>query len=529
MAQWLPDAGKKIIYASLGCALLAAVFFAHWFLADSSPFVDEGDHATTGQIILRGGMMYRDAFNEKGPGLYWLTAGLFKFFGERFVVLRYAAAATALLTLILLMAAGAMFGHAGSGLIAALIYSAFHLLFLGEYWQPESVLTPLALAVIVVLTVRNEEQGPAAWRMFVAGLLLFGATLVKQNAWLFVAALAILIIYARFRNKTFFSIASLAGLFAGLVGSWLLLFLWLRTSGGWDSFAEGYLFPLTSFSTKEAWYLPRLNEFFLELPVWWMMLAAFWALPSKLFGKWNIRLLLLVLAVELIMIFPAPYIHHFLPVLAVSALGFTLALPADARQFFRQRNFMLPIFTLLCLGAAGQAPRQYQLHVGRFETRQWEEVAAAVVRDTTAEDRIFVFPFDSTYYFLTDRLPPGRFGFLLPWTTPPPILAQFLAEFRRQPPKVILYTYLSNYTPVDRPPKTYLGPLIDLISSQYVLNRIFPNRVALFVRLDDPAARNTVDSCIVNQLMNIEVDFRVGINTPEDLILRVRTACRTRL
>jgi hypothetical protein len=68
----------------------AIVSFVVLFLAmhrDLSIF-DEGIILTDAMLVLHGEIIHRDFYSSYGPGQYYIIAGLFRLFGENFMVSR---------------------------------------------------------------------------------------------------------------------------------------------------------------------------------------------------------------------------------------------------------------------------------------------------------------------------------------------------------------------------------------------------------------------------------------------------------
>jgi hypothetical protein len=507
----------QLVWAALLCAAIVA---GHLYLADSAPFLDEGDHANTGRLLLAGKVMYRDAFNEKGPGLYWITAGLFSILGDEFVVVRRAASAGMLAAVLLLLALGHRVGKPTVGLSGATIFTAFHWLFLGAYWQSESVLTPAVLAVfLLLLTAEGDAKTPA--RFAAVGACLFIATSVKQTAWLLVLTLAVAFWLARDGGKRHVGARHWAAFVAGLGVPWALVLTVAAWQGATAEFLEGYLFPGLLFQVAPYLYGPSRAEFFLELPLWWMSLVTLgvaWQRRRDARHAW----LAAVLLGTILMLSPALFAHHFLPVLAVAAFGFAWSVGESHAPWRRRlRSPAVVVFAALCLVAAWFAPRQYRDRVGVFTGREWQAIANEVKAVTAPTDSILAFPHDSTYYYLSERQPPGRYGFLLPWTTPPAVLERFAHEFDGRPPKVVLYTFLSNCTPTRILPPTYLGPFLEKLVAHYRLARIWPNRVAMLVPRD--GASETREACRVRTLFYGNLPCHAG--AAEWLEAEIARAC----
>jgi len=479
--------------------LLAAAL--HLIFFHAPPYVDEGDFANTGRILLRGGAMYRDAFNEKGPGIYWLTAGLFAAFGDRFGVVRGAAFAANLATLGALWAAGVRLRRRRAAALAALLFAAALIFLQGTFWRPESLLTPLLLAVFALLAGETDARRAAA-----AGVAVFAATLIKQTAWAPAAAIAALFALdaARRRGPAIWAFAG------GLCLPWAAVLAAEAARGGLGIFLAGYLFPVTGFVAGSYAHLPRPEQFFQQLPIWWTIAAAWLIAWRSSLDQHDKRLWTAVLAGLVLMTLPAFFTYHFLPALALAAFG--LALPATEPAAPRLRRLAAVaaagLVATIFIAARFDPLLDVREHLRPAGNRAMFEAAAAARAVSAPGEPIFVLPHNSLYYYLADRRAPGRYGFVLPWVTPPAAVREVVAAMQAQPPKAILYNYFEFCMTNGIRPKEYLAPLLAWIADRYRVERLFANRVVLLVPADpqSPTAEN--DRRAVRALLFSDLDCR---------------------
>ncbi|HPM78201.1 MAG TPA: glycosyltransferase family 39 protein [bacterium] len=492
-------------------AVLAVTLTTHAHLAHLAPYVDEGDMAMDARIIHRGGLMYRDVFNEKGPGLYWLVAGLFEIFGDRLIVLRYASAGGTALTLLLLFAFGIRWQRPLAGLLAAAGYAIAHLFFLGFIYQAEAPITPLLMMALFLLATEHDRP-PSPVAIVFAGLALFGATTVKQTSWLLVAAATLSLACSSRRTDTRTASKRTALFLAAVAAPWLIV---LAASWNYlDDFLRGYLFPLLEYDTEFYTYRPNRLEFFLELPVWWMVIVSFIALPLTRLARADKWLLGLMLAAVLATMFPALFPYHFAPLLALSCLGTALALthlpPAYHAWRWIAPAGLLALTTIAAYNVTGQ-----QLKNQFFAPPHPAD--AAIVRDiqtlAAPDETIFVFPFNSLYYYQADRAHPGRHGFFLPWVIPAHVLPEVLAEFERRPPALVLYVYFDKCTTNGARPKDYVEPLLARLLDDYRIREIYPNNVAMLERLTSGMKIEPGERCLLEKLLYTDLDCR-GVVPP---------------
>ncbi|MDP8255101.1 MAG: glycosyltransferase family 39 protein [Candidatus Alcyoniella australis] len=472
-AESAPQA-VRALHLALVAALLLVTLGAHVALHRAPPYLDTWDHATVSRILLRGGEIYSDAFDETGPGIYWITSGAMALFGDRIAVLLYAATCAVLLNIVLLFAAGVRLGRPNIGLLSALIYALYHPLIQGTAWQSESIITPMMLAAFVLLQSSSRMRTAAVW----AGLALFIATLTKQTAWIATIALVALLTVRALRSRERGASQQLLGIGLGLCLPWLLVLGTSLARGTLGTFLDGYLFPLLHYGT--AYYVSLATDwhFWLSLPLWWMVLSSLLLLRGRTLPGLDRSLLLTFLAAAVLMALPALFPYHHLPFLTFASLGFCLAIfpPASNR---RRLTLVAGMVACVCI-AVWLVPRDALLNelVPRGEDLRGQ-VVKRVRELTQPHDTIAAIPYDSYYYYQSERMPPGRHTFLLPWTTPPFVLDEFLNDYDAHPPQAIVYTFYQVCNTNRVLPKQYLAPLLELISEQYRIDSVYQNGAVL--------------------------------------------------
>ena len=467
------------------------------YFADLSPYVDEGDHLNGPRIVARGGLMYRDTFNEKGPGLYWITAGIFRVFGEGLPVIRATATVCALFTLILLFALGNRLAGPGAGALAALLFAVAHPLFEGLYFQSETYLTPLLLCVMFFL-MPTPNQGFERTKGFFAGVALFLMTLIKQPAWLIVFAVAGAITVDWYRSNHKRPSKEVSGLIVGLVLPWVAVLFLVAGQGIGETFLRGYFFPILLHASGHYLIWPTAALTFLLIVLGWlgiMSLATAFRGPAP----FRTRLLFaLILIFTCVMLLPAFFPFHFAPVMAMTGLGFALSVFSGSSSLTLKRWFAPGVLCGLMVLALLATPFDALFYHYQKDNRAvFEQISDDIKKDTTPADTIFVFPIETIYYYMADRRAPGRFAFLLPWVTPTQVLEEFLAEFAAKPPKLILYAQHS-VCPSVVPPRDYLAPLLHEIVGHYRVDRGYQNAVIRFVRDGTPTTR---DRCVSTEIL----------------------------
>jgi 4-amino-4-deoxy-L-arabinose transferase-like glycosyltransferase len=156
-------------------------------LTHPGPIDDEGVYAAVANVLVDGGLPYRDAVERKPPVLFWVYQACFSVAGKSaWFALHALSVLWVLGTMLALHRLMRSLFDARTGRWAALLYSLFMtwgawkcLAFNGELMMN----LPLAWAAVLVLATRTSPAGWHRWlASFGAGVLLGAAVLTKQPA-----------------------------------------------------------------------------------------------------------------------------------------------------------------------------------------------------------------------------------------------------------------------------------------------------------------------------------------------------------
>ena len=164
---------------------------------------DQGLYAYVGERILHGGLAYRDAWDQKPPGIHYVYAGL-RALSRSDAAVAAADLVTAAAVALLLWRAGTHLAGPGAGAISALLFLLLSDPNFTRYGgvrvrsQCETFIA-LAVAAAMVLALGANERR-RAWSVFGAGLLLGATFALKYNAGIYaVAVIAALWLTTRVR------------------------------------------------------------------------------------------------------------------------------------------------------------------------------------------------------------------------------------------------------------------------------------------------------------------------------------------
>jgi 4-amino-4-deoxy-L-arabinose transferase-like glycosyltransferase len=235
----------QVVLCTIALALLVAAAVPTLFY----PFTrDQGAYAYIADLMMHGGVPYRDAWDLKPPGVYWVYQAAFRLFGRsEFAIRLFETLYTLLSAATVYALADAVFKDRAVAALSAWVYAFAYFLLLHHYSvaNPEAFLVPLVMAcfygMVRYLRSRNE-----LW-LFAGGIAGGVALWFKPTAGLTVAAAFLWAAAVTWRSENSVArlartlgIATLGGLL-GLAPAVLLLYsrglaelleLWTRYGSG---------------------------------------------------------------------------------------------------------------------------------------------------------------------------------------------------------------------------------------------------------------------------------------------------------
>lgn len=412
---------------------------------------DQGVFAWVGDVILRGGMPYRDAWEVKGPATHYTYALAQLVFGRGIWAIR---------ALELLMLVGGLYALdallrtlrcSGVTRTAALVLLSF-LHWQAGSWntaQPDAWagwLTAAALAVLLPAT-------GAAWRAAAAGAL-FGLAGLLKPPFVLLAAAGCTLLWLRTRagestSRAHSAFPMLAALVAGGVLVAAATAGFFAAMGALDALLD---IQLGFNSVHRGQHARSFGDHASALATWLgdlriaalLGLAAWGFQPALARGRALTLALLVWLATATVLVAlqDKHYVYHYAllhpPLVVLAALGIDALLSSASRATrLRLHRVGAVVFAsaalalLLWLEAPPPNIRAYSTYVLHTMTRNAYEragdnpaggysfrntrAAAAELREMTRDDEtIFVWGFDPGLYFLAGRAGTSRFGFAYP-------------------------------------------------------------------------------------------------------------------
>ena len=196
---------RPVTLVLLAISLVMVVLWLRWpTLGFSLWNVDEAIHAAVARTLLDGGVLYRDAIDQRTPLSYYAVAAVFAGFGENNLwAVRCALAVLIAATAFLLFLAGRALRGPVAGAGAAALYALLSssVLFQGDAnaVNTEWFVAFFSTAAAVVFLAGGLPAAPR--RLFMAGLLLGCSFLSKQPAMLDLAAPVFALAYTAWRDS----------------------------------------------------------------------------------------------------------------------------------------------------------------------------------------------------------------------------------------------------------------------------------------------------------------------------------------
>ena len=492
----------------LGTAIVlaAALQYWLWYFRRSTNLLDEGSTAAQALRIVNGELIYRDFFTVVTPGSYYTVAWLLQMFGESLMVLRWTALVTGLLIVLvtLIVARRVMTWPFAAGAALMTTVWGWFLVTPNFYSLQAALLTLIALWCYL----RYVEGAGTRW-IVIAGIVTGLTVLVKQNVGAYAAVALVATMWmsrlfdpaARWRGRLWTTALFIGGICMSLLPALLLLIL----AGAGPYLYESWVYyPLAKYPERFALPYPA---FFQPLP------------EHGIFERWVRFVIFLPVIVYPLTAIAMVRSRERHSLLAISVMGLLLLLQAWPRAdvahilFGLQPTFILFGYLLYrgaCV-AAGHPPAKAGVYSARgyiamavmlvpialvlwkgYQRTDWEYanyvahlrsdrgagvtalpieanridfVTRYIIEHTDSGDSVFVVPWATGFYFLTDRVNPTRTDFLL--FEDPELYPCLLSRLEQHPPKYVIYGYTWD---VDgKRFRDYAAPIHQYIRSRYAI------------------------------------------------------------
>lgn len=450
-------AGAQPLAISSRVVFLAALAIAALWVAMSFTYPlgwDQGLFAWMGNAIVQGGLPYRDAWDFKGPLVYYTFALAQWLFGVHLWSIRLLDVVLLLWSTLALRRAATALIDAESGRWAALLYFLWY----GShsYWhtaQPDGWTAMLLIVGLAPILARPAEARARAFLF--AGICIGLVTLFKPTNALFLALPLAALMVSRQQRGAAVGIATVAG--------WILpiavMAVWFASQGALDDLIAVHL----QYAAVYAWLSPGdrlrgLAEYFLTARVTAV------GLPLVMFGAivlWRTHRAVAVLLAGWVVITTALvvtqnrfYAYHWLPMLPACVLLAAAAIQHIHAQMRTLATVLVAILLVHCLAPIVlEQSRFLAWRTGRIDRNAYYDAYGDMGHDLRAVDwlrhegqpgKVVVFGWHSAVAWLSERETVSRFGYSLPLMMGAglDVRAQYRAELlgamASDPPRYIL-------------------------------------------------------------------------------------------
>lgn len=424
---------------------------------------DEGAFLVIAQEVLHGRIPYRDVFDQKPPGIYYLLAGLLwltqKFsVMSQIIVLRLCTGAINVVTGIGLLKLGTRWWRSEVGRLAALFWlSACVIQFFGAnqlFTEPFAVSAVVWAAVVL-------SRGVSKRGALSAGVLIAVGSLFKQTAILALPTFALLIYTetasfgaARLRR----AMLSFCWLLAGVVAPWLAVSTLFIVVGGGRQFIYdvalvsvfGYPPARNGLAVTEVLLGALLTVYCGPTLLLLITLVTHAKAIPMAMTRIDVKIaaLALLITLRLLTVVEHPYPHYLIQLLPWLALllAASVAWRTQERRAGRMFRPMLDHIgrygrlTLLGLPMLiGLALALQNMRGGITALSEQIATGARIAAVTSPHTRLLIAPAEPEYYYLSGRLPVTPYVYLLPvdYATFP--LASVTGDIRAQRFDVVVW------------------------------------------------------------------------------------------
>lgn len=359
---------------------------------------DEGVFLTIANEMRHGAIPYRDFFDHKPPGIYFLLAFLTDIFHLSALGVRIGIFIVNFLTAGIIFSLGKMIWSKEVGLKAASLF-----LFTLPVYEGFLILTEPLMTFWMVLAlwsyVKAQQERKYQW-LIIAGLAAGTAVIFKQPAIFGVMVLAVVISINRLKGLVLYLI--------GLAIAWTpwIIFLVVRDVGeiAWQQvFTLNWYYPPSGVGLVVGrWLVPML----ISLPVWVLFINKLWKL--RIIRGEIENLLIFLSLVPMPLLLYRHYPHYALQILPFVAL---LAAKGWAEVDNGRRRKIIGLgvvfFALLSLGIFTILTIR-QMPLKKEQILISQEIKA----NTSGDEYIYASRFFTAIYFLANRRPASNYLYL---------------------------------------------------------------------------------------------------------------------
>ena len=414
-------ADRFVAYLTWTGAAMAMVWFV---MSLTYPFGwDQGLFAWVGDAITNGGLPYRDAWDIKGPLLYYVYAGVQWLFGIHLWGIRLFDAALLAITAWVMFQTALPLTDGRLASFAAVLYVLWYASH--SYWhtaQPDGWAGMLVLGAMAPLLVDSRSYGFS--KMVRAGVCIGLAVLLKPVWIVFIALPLLHLLLTRQSRAISHALAVLAGCIipVGLLVGWL----------AWQGVLSDYVDIHLKYSALYAGFAPEnrlkgLGEYLLfgRVTAVVLPLSAYGAVVLWRERRRSAVLLVMWWAITIVLVAAQGrfYAYHWLPMLPAVTLLTAIGLYDLLSRATTFAYITCGLVYLICIAPiAFEASRFVAWRLGAIDRQAYYDaygepgvqMQAVDWLRTAAPGKIFTFGWLCSVAWLSERDYVSRFGYSLP-------------------------------------------------------------------------------------------------------------------
>ena len=393
-------------------------------LLPSMSLTDEDYYSTIASDILDGGKVYHTAVDTKPPGIYYIYAGVYRLAGRNnLFAIHLLAIFVVIATALVVRRIGARVADEWAGAWSGIGYAVFvHAYLPGDTLAANTeIFASLLLSVSILAFLQGQKEARWGW-MFLSGMLVGAATLIRQPSAVNVGVMVACLVYAWLipGTQTLGNIVrASSGIVAGFVVPIAGLALYYESQGNLqDAYHWAWVFAIryVESETTLPYVLKHLATIHLTVLLSWGLLwyfgirqviRSFKSIIHTNTGSTSAVLLVLWLGVTYLTIFigwrfPGHYHLMVLPPLSI------LAGQAFSRFVAQQRSSPQAHWRPLRMGIIGAVAGPilvfFIMAFGmRKPTLDHRPLVQAIIERTSPTDRIFVWGSRPRLYSFSGR------------------------------------------------------------------------------------------------------------------------------
>jgi 4-amino-4-deoxy-L-arabinose transferase-like glycosyltransferase len=397
-------------------------------LLPSMCLTDEDYYSTIANDILDGGKVYHTAVDTKPPGMYYIYAGVFGVAGRNNLhAVHLLAICVVVATAFVVRRIGARVGDEWAGAWSGIGYAVFvHAYLPGDTLAANTeIFACLLLSLSILAFLQGEKEARWNW-MFLSGMLVGAATLIRQPSAVNVGVMLACLVYAWLipATQTLGNIVRAAsGIVSGFVAPIAGLALYYESQGNLhDAYLWAWVFAIRYVESETT--LPYVLEHIVAIHfsvllswglLWYFgirqVIACLKSLRHTTTGSSIAALLVLWLGVTYLTLFigwrfPGHYHLTVLPPLSI------LAGQSFSRFVVQQRSSPQQRWRFVRMGIIGAAAIPvlvFFIMAFGVRTRHSLPIVQGIIERTEPTDRIFVWGSHPIFYSLSGRRLATRF------------------------------------------------------------------------------------------------------------------------